>query len=173
MMKNYNTRKGQQGKYTERLIDMTNKQYLNANMAKVNKIPEPTQITKKHANGKVEGFVKRGEMVDYVGIAHRLGFIAFDSKETKVSTRFDLNRIHGQQLEYLRDITNMGGFGFLLVNFLELKEIYLLPYKFVDYWAQSERKSIPIDSIRKNCVTVDPNNGYTLDYLTGIMDSEF
>lgn len=170
---NYNARKGQQGKYTERLIDMTNKQYLNARVANVKKVPEPTQITKKHKNGRVEGFVRRGEMVDYVGIVKHLGFVAFDAKETKVDTRFDLSRIHGDQLNYLKNTYEMGGYAFLLVNFLGLEEIYLLPYKFIEHWVQSERSSIPIKSIQEHCVTVYPYNGFTLDYATALIDTDF
>lgn len=72
------------------------------------KIPVPIIRTRK-------GLIPKPSTVDFAGLLEGGTFIAFDAKETKVKTRFDLKNIHQHQLEYLNAVRDLGGLAFFLV----------------------------------------------------------
>lgn len=161
------------GKYTQRLIDMSNMEYLHKGLAKVNEIPEPVQITRKNRDGTIKGYVRSGYLVDYIGVSPLVGAIAFDAKETQSLTSFAFAGIHGKQQEYLMDFHRMGGKAFYIVNFYEVKEIYLIPALLVQMILDTGKKSIKLSYCQKNLQQVYPENGITLDYIRSIVESEF
>jgi recombination protein U len=71
-------------------------------------IPVPIIMTKN-------GIVPKQSTVDFAGLIKGGKFIAFDAKETKVKTRFDLSNIHQHQLEYLMMVRELGGLAFFLI----------------------------------------------------------
>lgn len=138
----------QRGKELEKIVnDINLKSRLNEESL-ILKIPVPIVMTKK-------GLTPMQSTVDFAGVLPGGKFIAFDAKETKVKTRFDLKNIKQHQLEYLEAVSNLGGIAFFLVWFKELykekgKESAFIFYpEFVrEHW---DKSSIPIKTIEENC----------------------
>ena len=124
--------------------------YNNQRRALIHKAPTPIHPVKvNYQTGKITlAFFESKSTVDFTG-NYKGRHIAFDTKETKVDTRFDLSLVKKHQYEYLRDNFIDGGISFLIVSFTTLGDIYLLPIELLDeYWRSlngKNRKSIPIN----------------------------
>lgn len=157
------------GKKLEKLINETNKQYIESGYADVRNIPTPVQVTKSFG-GKVSGFVKKGDLVDYIGVCEGKTLI-FDAKETKQSTSYPLSKIQPHQYETLLSWWKQGADAFLVVWFSELGEYYKVHMALlVEYWQGAEdggRKSIPYKDIATRCQQLHKNANYPLHYLDG------
>lgn len=98
------------------------------------------------------GLIPKKSTVDYTGLLDGGQYIAFDAKQTKVTTRFDLGNISGHQLEYLEFVRDMGGIVFFLIHFTELYDdkVYVTPIDVIQkYWYDEEaRQSVPIDDFK-------------------------
>lgn len=167
MRRTYSRSHANRGAGLERLVDMTNNQYRNHEIADIRKIPTPVQIT-GNKGGKVTGYTQKGEWVDYVGIFESKT-IVFDAKETSNRTSFPLNNISEHQYELLKSWRQKGAHSFLLVSFNKLDEIYLLAFKTLEtYWEDAKkggRKSIPHSAFVMECDQVKSERGYVLHYL--------
>lgn len=158
------------GQDLEDMIEQTNQQYLRQGQALVQKIATPVKVLSiNKRTGKVTGFYEKKSTVDYIGI-HKGIPIAFDAKETKVETRFDLKNVKDHQYLHLASWTANGGIGFLIVWFSSLDEFYYLPFELLDkYWQgklQGGRKSIPYEEIAKDEYEIKQGTGLVLiDYL--------
>lgn len=161
------------GKSLEDAIDRVNRQYMMKGIGDIRKVPVPAHVHKFYTSGKLKGkflgSFKKGEWVDYVGIAQGRG-IAFDAKETSEKTRFPLKNIHEHQMNFLRSWRNHKAYTFLIISFVKNNhEIYLVSHKQVEQWwidkTNGGRKSIPYDWFVENCLKVKPENGYILHYL--------
>ena len=135
------------GKVLETKVEITNQQNLHQNKALVQKIPTPVKVLNvNERSGKLTGFYETKSTVDYLGV-HEGHAVAFDAKETKVETRFDLSNVKDHQYTFLSSWDANGGIAFLIVEFTELEEVYYLPYELLDnYWQNAlkgGRKSIP------------------------------
>lgn len=164
----YNRSKANLGMQLERIIDMTNKQYRNSNVADIRKIPTPVQISSNN-NGKITGYTQKGEWVDYVGV-HDGRTIVFDAKETSSTTSFPLKNVSEHQFDLLKSWHEKGARSFLLVSFSKRKyETYLLPFEQLEEaWAGyvgDGKKSIPYQHFVENCNLVKSDKGYVLHYL--------
>lgn len=167
MRKAYSRSHANRGAVLERLIDMTNQQYRNKGVADIRKIPTPVQI-QSNVRGKITGYTKKGELVDYLGI-HDGRAIVFDAKETSSRTSFPLNNISEHQYELLKSWHQKGACSFLLVSFSKLDEVYLLPFeRLQDAWTSAKeggRKSIAHEEFAMHCDQVRSDKGYVLHYL--------
>lgn len=167
MRKAYSPSHANRGAVLERLIDMTNNQYRNKGVADIRKIPTPVQI-QSNVQGKVRGYVTKGEWVDYAGVIDGRALI-FDAKETTIRTSFPLDNISEHQYELLKSWHQKGAQSFLLVSFTKLDEVYLLPFKLLElYWEDARkggRKSIPHPFFFMNCDLIKSDKGYVLHYL--------
>lgn len=168
--------KGQQGKQLERLVDMTNTQYRNTGRADIRKIPTPTTVI-RYERGRIrDGVYTKGEWVDYVGLAANGRAIAFDAKETRETTRFDLMKnLHMHQYEFLKSWHEKGANTFLIVCFIKRQyETYLLPFEKIDEFYKEAtaggKKSIPYQFFVLNCERVKQESGIVLHYLKGVFE---
>lgn len=100
------------GAELERKINKANIEYRKTKQALVRKIDIPMVLTKN-------GPVMKTSTVDYEGLVAGGRAIAFDAKQTKITTRFPLQNIHQHQLHYLNYVQDLGGIAFFLVQFTE------------------------------------------------------
>lgn len=112
----------QRGKQLEKTANKANIKYRKKKSALIEKVPTPIMITKN-------GLIPKPSTVDYVGLIHGGQFLAFDAKETKVTTRFDLKNIHAHQRAYLNYVEDLEGIAFFLIHFTELHDdqAYIVP----------------------------------------------
>ena len=160
------------GMELEKKIDIANKMYSIGHglkrtyVASVHKIPTNVQITKE-LPGKVIGFKKKGELVDYVGTLLGGHAIAFDAKQTKGKS-LPLSNLHDHQYEFLKTWYNLGATTFLIVYFSEEDKYYRLPFKDLrNAWEGAQnggRKSIPLKDFEIELIYY---NGI-LNYLEGL-----
>ena len=129
------------GKYLEKKAHKANLSYRKTNKALILKVPVPIEMTSS-------GLVMKPSTVDYTGVISGGKFIAFDAKETKITTRFPLANIHEHQIEYLEMVIDLGGIGFFLICFTELdkEQAYIVPPSEIRKWQESNRSSIPFSA---------------------------
>ena len=167
-----NMKKANLGMLLEEMINETNQYYLNNNIAVIHKKPIPIQIVKVNYPSRCEAIIteayyKTPSTTDYNGI-YKGRYIDFEAKETNVATSFSLNNIHAHQVAHLKQITEHGGIGFLIVYFKKLDEVYLLPFDVLNsYWEKKEieRKSIPYEVFKEKAYLIKINYIPRLDYL--------
>ena len=165
---------GNRGMGLEDDINLTNKYYVDKNIAFIYKKPTPIQITKVDYSNKgiiiKEAFFKEPSTTDYNGLYDGL-YIDFEAKETTSKTSFPLANIHAHQINHIRNVINNGGIGFLIVRFSKLyKDFILMGEDFINYINNNDRKSIPIEYFEEKGYILD--NGYIprIDYIK-IIDS--
>ncbi|MDW3783646.1 Holliday junction resolvase RecU [Staphylococcus saprophyticus] len=155
-MANYSNR----GNFLEKVINISNKQYLERNLALINKIPTPTKVNpQKHT-----ATFSEKSTVDFTGVS--LGtFVAFDAKETKTQN-FQFSRLAPHQETFLKQAHEQKGMAFILILFTKENELYRLN---IDEYVQLKntigRKSIPIQWFRDNKRSIRSKNGVYYDYL--------
>lgn len=164
-----NTSYSNRGMELEKLIDMTNKQYENAGVGIIKKLPTPVHIYSTF-NGRVSGALKKGELVDYIGMSQGKA-LAFDAKQTRGKS-LPLKNIPSHQYKYLKEWHNNGGVSFLIIYFRDYNEVYYYPFDRIQYWqeGQTKRKSIPYDDVREYGELLQASQKYTLDYLKAVHD---
>ncbi len=161
---------GNRGMTLEEDINISNKYYLENDIAIVHKKPTPIKVVKVDYNNRIntkirEAYYEIPSTTDYNGI-YKGKYIDFDAKETKSKTSFSLNNIHKHQLEHLIKVKNHGGISFLIIKFSMLNETYLLETKYIeDFTNNNERKSIPIDYIKKYGYIINSNYYPRLEYI--------
>lgn len=158
-MTNYRNR----GMFLERVIDISNKQYLERNLALINKIPTPTSINKKKGTARYT----QKSTVDFTGVANGK-FIAFDAKEVK-SKRFDFSRLQPHQEQYLKQARSQKGLAFLIILFTSDNECYRLNIeeyiRLKQEMNENGRKSIPLEWFKTHKTPIRSKNGVYYDYL--------
>ncbi|WP_408956028.1 Holliday junction resolvase RecU [Natroniella sp. ANB-PHB2] len=168
---------GGRGKALENMIETSNRQYSFQNRAVIQKIPTPVKVLNINSRtGKItNGFYEKKSTVDYIG-NYKGQAIAFDAKETRIETRFDLSNVKKHQYHYLKNWAANGGIAFLIIYFNSLDEAYYLPYGLLnEYWQgrlKGKRKSIPYQKIAKEEYKISSQGLVLLDYLE-IIDRVF
>lgn len=155
-MANYSNR----GNFLEKVINISNKQYLERNLALINKIPTPTKVNpKKHT-----ATFSEKSTVDFTGVS--LGtFVAFDAKET-TTQNFQFSRLAPHQETYLKHAYEQKGIAFILILFTKENELYRLDIDEYLYLKKHiGRKSIPIKWFKDNKRPITSKNGVYYDYL--------
>lgn len=156
------------GKQLESLLNATNAQYRRNNWALVDKIPTPIKKIRNYNGSTFIAVWEAKSSVDFQGVYNGRS-IVFEAKQTKETTRFDLDNIKDHQIRYLEQAEQQGAITFVIIDFYKLDEVYLVP---ADYVVQcyhkaqeGERKSIPIEAIREFGMRVRSGRGVVLDYL--------
>ena len=161
---------GNRGMSLEEDLNITNKYYLDSDIAVIYKKPTPITINHVDYPNRRDAVItdakfKIPSTTDYNGI-YKGKYIDFEAKETANKTSFPLANIHMHQIEHLRRIIKHGGIGFIIVKFSRLNKIYLLDAKdlfsFID---NNNRKSIPIEYFEKNAKEIKIGLRPRIDYL--------
>ncbi len=157
-------------------INISNKYYLENDIAVIHKKPTPIKVTKiiYNKSGSIisEGFFEKPSTTDYNGI-YKGKYIDFDAKETNSKTSFSLNNIHKHQIEHLFNILKHGGLSFLIVRFNMLNKTYIVfSGKLKQFVENEKRKSIPLIFFEKNGIIIKDKINPRLDYLE-ILDKYF
>ena len=159
-----------QGMGLEEDINITNKYYLDKDIAVVYKKPTAVTIHKAEYPGPHKAIIKEAyfetpSTTDYNGI-YKGKYIDFEAKETKSKTSFPLSNIHSHQIKHLNRIVKHGGIGFLIVRFVYYNETYLLFEKdFMSYINNNDRKSIPYEYFKEKAHLIKEKYIPRLDYL--------
>ncbi len=151
-------------------LNQSNKFYRDIDKAFIYKKPTPIKITKVDYPSRDRAVIKEAfftipSTTDYNGI-YKGYYIDFEAKESKSTTSFALSNIHPHQIKHLENIEKHKGISFLIIRFTSLNETYLLPTKnFLVFLKESERKSIPLDFIKKNAYLIKDGYNPRIDYL--------
>ncbi|MGJ7920019.1 Holliday junction resolvase RecU [Neobacillus sp. LXY-4] len=138
-------------------LNITNRYYLEKNIAVIHKKPTPVQIVnvdypKRSAAVIKEAYFKQASTTDYNGI-YKGRYIDFEAKETKFLTSFPLKNFHEHQIKHMKSVLTHGGICFVILRFSTNEKVYFLPAEhLLAYWDRMEsggRKSISIDEINE------------------------
>ena len=163
----YKSSYANRGMILEDDINITNKYYLDSNIAIIYKKPTPVKITKYSYNkAKIsEAFFETQSTLDYNGL-YKGKYIEFDAKETKSKTSFPLSNIHKHQLEHIKKIIEHKGIVFLIVKFSLLDKIFvLMGSDLIDFMNTYDRKSIPLAYFLDRGYLVELKYSPRLDYI--------
>lgn len=161
------------GQTLEDYINITNKFYLERNIAVIHKKPTPIQIVKvdypRRSNSVIrEAYYKTASTTDYNGI-YRGIHVDFEAKETK-QVSFPLRNVHKHQFEHMHNVNNQGGCVFILIRFIQTDEVYFLPFaKLKFFWQrmnENGRKSIKREELQKCAEKVKMGFSPPLDYIS-------
>lgn len=154
------------GKELEKIIDDTNEVYRENGIADIRKVPTPFKPLRLKG-ALVTGHFMTPDWVDYVGVYNGRA-VCIEAKQTKGKS-FPLKNIHEQQLSFLESWYKNGAHTYLLVNFSDLDEYYLLPYfnlkEAIEREKEGGRKSISIDEMRLWAHRITKGAEYPLNYL--------
>lgn len=151
-------------------INLTNKYYLDNDIALIYKKPTPIKVVKVKYNKRIntqitEAYYETPSTTDYNGI-YKGKYIDFEAKESKSKTSFSLNNIHDHQVTHLIKVLEHGGISFLIIRFTTLNKTFILSTsKLIDFIKNYNRKSIPLDYFEKYGKLVIEKFSPRLDYL--------
>lgn len=157
----------------EELITYASNQYKRQGVAIINKVPTPVTVLK---GGK--GFFKEKSTVDYTGTLKGGRFVCFEAKETKQTNSFPLKNIHQHQIDYMQNVSDIGGLAFLIVRFTNLKgcgeRFFRMEFlELLGFWEYAKANkgkrgaaSIPAGAFS---VEIKGEGGFVLHYLKGLL----
>lgn len=169
---NFNSTYANRGMGLENDINITNKYYIDNDIALIYKKPTPIRITKTDYNSMriTDGFFETQSTLDYNGI-YKGYYIEFDAKETKSKTSYSINNIHKHQIEHIKKVIRHGGIAFLIVRFTLINKDYILMGEdLMEYLKDNDRKSIPLSYFEENCYKISIKYAPRLDYIKIIDD---
>lgn len=155
-------------------VEETNLFYLETKRAVIHKKPTPIQVVNVSYPSRnkakiVEAYYRTPSTTDFNGI-YKGYYIDFDCKETNSATSIPLANVHDHQVQHLKNITDAGGIGFLIIYFKQHDEHYLLPFDVLyEYYLNSlkgGRKSIPYSTFTKRAHIINFSFNPRLDYLS-------
>lgn len=155
------------GMILEEDINITNKYYLDNDIAVIYKKPTPIKILKLDykTNKITNAFFEAKSTLDYNGI-YKGNYIEFDAKEVNSKTSFPLSNIHPHQLEHIKKILSHGGICFLIVRFIPINKTFLLyGQDLLNFIKDNDRKSIPLSYFIDNCSIIELKYNPRLDYI--------
>lgn len=164
------------GMLFEEIINESNEQYLNRDIAVIYKKPTPVQIVDvnypSRSKARIdEAYYKTPSTTDYNGL-YKGYYIDFDAKQCNSLTSFPMSNVHPHQITHLNRILNHGGIGFLLIYFNRLDEIYLLKTEDLIFFYNREkeggRKSISIDEMREKGYLIHESYPIRVPYLDAV-----
>lgn len=165
----YSRTHANRGKFLERVIDLANNKYRNEDVADINKIPTPVQITEDYG-GTVKGRKEKAIWVDYCGIYEGKAII-FDAKQIS-GTNFPLANLEQHQYDLLKSWHQKGARAFLLVYFSQHDKYFILWFEDLQLaWERAQmggRKSIAYKEFQAWGYEVRSKDGYTLHYLEAV-----
>ncbi|MCQ2741825.1 MAG: Holliday junction resolvase RecU [Bacilli bacterium] len=152
----------------EQDINDTNSYYLEKGMALIYKRPTPINVVKvDYTKGAkiTHAYYEQQSTTDYNGV-YKGRYVDFEAKSSKNKTSFPMGNIAPQQIVHLKRVIEHGGIAFFLINMYAAEETYLLKADFIiDFYEHGDRKSIPLEDIRKNGYLVKEGIRPRFDYL--------
>ncbi len=163
--------KANRGMNLESDLNITNKYYLECEIANIHKKPTPIQIVhvdypKRSAAKITEAYFKLQSTTDYNGV-YRNKAIDFEAKECN-SKSFPLKSIHKHQINHLKSVLTHGAIAFVIIRFIKYdKTFFVLAEDIIRIYENKEnnRKSIPYEWFNDNCKTVPYNLVNPVNYL--------
>lgn len=158
------------GMRLEEDINQSNEFYRARNVANIHKKPTPIQVVKVDypARNKAritEAYYRQASTTDYNGV-YKGHAIDFEAKETKNKTSFPLSSLHDHQIEHLTSVTQHGAIAFMIIRFTVLEETYLVfSNVLLPFLKENNKRSIPIDWIKKNGYPISGNYLNPCDYI--------
>ncbi|HHU24543.1 MAG: Holliday junction resolvase RecU [Bacilli bacterium] len=174
-LKNPNLAKSRLGTSFEQALNESNQYYLQHNIAIIHKKPTPVQVVKVDFPSRnkariVEAYYKIPSTTDYNGI-YRGKYIDFEAKSCNAGS-FPFAHLFKHQIEHLHNVTNHGGIAFLLIEFINKQEVYLLTVdKLISCYEASlneGRKSIPYAYFKEHGILIKPSYAPRIPYLTAV-----
>ena len=175
LIKTTNSKKARLGADFEEMINESNKFYLNKGLAAIYKKPTPIQVVSttfpKRSMARItEAYYKTPSTTDYNGV-YKGYYIDFEAKSCH-SNSFPFSKIFKHQVEHLRVVHNLGGIAFLLIEFPNKEEIFLLPatmlFNLYDAMNEGGRKSIPYTYFKENAYLIKRAYTPQVDYLKAV-----
>lgn len=114
------------GNYFEQIIEAACTQYLRLGIARIEKTPEPFQVTQQLSGGKFSGYFKSQAQPDFKGCLSGGRTIVFDAKHTDTA-KIELSRLTDEQIKALEDYEKLGAFAAVLISF-GFRRFALIPY---------------------------------------------
>ena len=162
---------GNRGLDFEAQINDSNLYYKEKGLCLVTKRPTPINVVKvdyTHGPKITSAFFETQSTTDYNGV-YKGHYLDFEAKSTRSKTSFPLANIPRQQIEHLKGVIAHGGIAFFLVQFVLLKQTYLLPASYViDFYQERKRASIPLAEFEKNGVLIPEKYHPAYDYLPAV-----
>ena len=164
---------GRRGMSLEKMINLSNKYYLNLEIAVVHKKPTPIQIVKvdypNRSHAKItEAYFRQPSTTDYNGV-YQGYYLDFEAKETTRINYLPLDNFHQHQVQHMADCIKQRGICFVIVSFLKLNRFFFLPAAtVVKYWDQQKyngRKSIPLKIFEEKGFEFQPNSIPLIPYI--------
>ena len=166
-MATWNSR-GLRGSTLEDLVNRTNEQYAEKNLALIQKIPTPiTPVRMDKENRHITlAYFEQRSTVDYIGAVQGIP-VCFDAKECASDT-FPIQNIHEHQIEFMSDFEKQGGITFIIADFVMRNETYYIPYSDVmRFWKRARaggRKRFTYEEINKE-FKIRSHNGIMVHYI--------
>ena len=157
----------------EKMINLSNKYYLNLEIAVVHKKPTPIQIVKvdypNRSHAKItEAYFRQPSTTDYNGV-YQGYYLDFEAKETTRINYLPLDNFHQHQVQHMANCIKQRGICFVIVSFLKLNRFFFLPAAtVVKYWDQQKyngRKSIPLKIFEEKGFEFQPNSIPLIPYI--------
>jgi len=168
-----NRDKANLGQSFEQLIITANQFYLLEKIAAIIKVPTSFKIVRKYdpirkRSEIVSAFPEVKSTVDFTGQLRNMP-VWFEAKSTSNKTSFPLSKIAHHQLEWLEEVSSIGGYAFILFEIVQQRAYYRMTYKQLKFFmSESDRKSIPFSYFENFCKKVTFNRHGILDYLEGV-----
>lgn len=164
----YKRRPEASGQAFEDLIDSTNLQYKNSEVALIHKRATPIKALKTQGNRVLSGVFEKKSTVDYDGI-YRGKALYFEAKNTQSETSFPLANIEAHQLEHFETAEKHGALCFVLIRFEKKGTIFYVPFSFIQKCRkrakEGGRKSIAYNEFLEHCPEVPVTLRANIDYL--------
>jgi len=180
LIRNPNLSKSRLGTSFEQALNESNQYYLQHNIAIIHKKPTPVQVVKVDFPSRnkariVEAYYKIPSTTDYNGI-YRGQYIDFEAKSCYAPS-FPFSHLFRHQIEHLRNVAKMGGIAFLLIEFINKQEVYLLAIdKLICCYEESlsgGRKSIPYAYFKEHGILIKPAYAPRIPYLEAVDQAFF
>lgn len=169
-MATWNSR-GLRGSLLEEMINYTNEDYRNKNLALIQKVPTPITPVNIDAESRhiTLAYFDQQSTVDYIGAVQGIP-VCFDAKESKTDT-FPLANVHEHQIRFMQDMEKQNGISFLLIYYTGRQEVYYLPFRdlilFYERMLNGGRKSFTFDEVDRT-YKVRITNGVYVHYLEAL-----
>lgn len=158
------------GMSLEKDINLTNKFYLENEIAFIYKNPIPIQIVKvsypSRNKAKItEAYFKKEALPDYHGI-YKGKYITFDVKETNCQTSYSFSNIPIHQIKHLQQINNNKGIAFFIIHFKIINKYFLIHINLLTQYLKKGLKSIKYKTLEESDFNISfQYNNPRIDYL--------
>lgn len=169
--KNNLIKAGNRGMGLENDINLSNEYYKNKGLCLINKRPTPINVVKvDYSKGAriIDAYFEKKSTTDYNGV-YKGRYIDLEAKSTHSKTSLPNSNIPAQQIEHLNAVIKQGGIALFIIEFVPLKEIYLIDaYDIINYESGNKRRSIPYAFIKEKGHLLKQGINPRIDYLSVI-----